>query len=390
MKEKKTNSFSLKGVCIIIFITAIVTSLTTGLIIYNNSKIVLGSASIKDDDALREFLKVYNGLKEDYYEDIDRSKMIDVAIAAMLNYLGEDYSTYMDQYETDNLADRLSGKFDGIGISINNGREIVDVYKDTPAYRSGLQSGDILVMINGSSTEGLTQSQVANLINKNGENELVIQRNEENMTFHVKAEKINTPLTHELIEWENHKIGYIEIESFTNTVGEEFKKSLQDLEEQDMESLMIDMRNNSGGYLKGATEIAKLFLKPGMTMYSLESKEKTEKFEDDTEEHRDYDVAILVNENSASASEVLTAALKDNLNHVFVVGNTTFGKGKVQQTKSLEDGSMVKYTTARWLRPNGSCIDGVGITPDYEIDLEQNEEGIWVDTQFNKALELLS
>jgi len=124
--KMKTNTnipgFPLKWVCIIIFVTAIVTSLTTGLIIYNNSKIVLGSVSIKEDEALREFLRVYNGLDESYYENYNKTEMIDAAIAAMLKYLGEDYSTYMNQQETDDLADHLSGKFKGIGISIIKSR----------------------------------------------------------------------------------------------------------------------------------------------------------------------------------------------------------------------------------------------------------------------------
>ena len=127
MKEP-LKGFPLKWVCIIIFITAIVTSLTTGVIIYNNSKIILGSSSIKDDNALREFLKVYNSLEESYYEDINKNEMIDEAIAAMLKYLGEDYSTYLNKKETENLSNQLSGQFKGIGISITNGREIFKVH----------------------------------------------------------------------------------------------------------------------------------------------------------------------------------------------------------------------------------------------------------------------
>ena len=121
MKSRK--GFSLKSVAIIIIVTAIITSLTTGLIIYNNSKLILGSASLSNDSALKEFLKVYSSLDENYYEDIDKTKMIDAAIAAMLKYLGEDYSTYLNQTETDSLSNKLSGTFKGIGISITNGNE---------------------------------------------------------------------------------------------------------------------------------------------------------------------------------------------------------------------------------------------------------------------------
>lgn len=388
MKEP-LKGFPLKWVCIIIFITAIVTSLTTGVIIYNNSKIILGSSSIKDDNALREFLKVYNSLEESYYEDINKNEMIDEAIAAMLKYLGEDYSTYLNKKETENLSNQLSGQFKGIGISITNGREIFKVHEDTPAKRAGLQDGDIIISINNKSTENLTQAEVANLIDKTNENTIIVSRNDEILTFKVTAEMVNTPLTSQVFEKESGKVGYIMITAFTNTVGEEFKKSLEDLEKQEIKSLIIDMRGNSGGYLKGATEIANIFIEKGKVIYSLEGKEETEKFYDETEEKRDYPIVIIMNESTASASEVLASALKDSYGAIFV-GKISYGKGKVQQTKTLEDGSMVKYTSAKWLRPNGECIDEVGLIPDYDIDLVQNEEGIWIDTQLEKAIELLN
>ncbi len=388
-QNNNSPGFPLKWVCIIIIITAIITSLTTGLIIYNNSKIVLGSASLKEDDALREFLRVYNGLDENYYEDINKTEMVDAAIKAMLDYLGEDYSTYLDQKETDDLADHLSGKFLGIGISITNGREIFKVYENTPAKRAGLQEGDIIISINNKSTENLTQASVANLIDKQKENTICIERNNKEYTYQVKAEMVNTPLTTQLIERADQKIGYIFMEAFTNTVEEEFKRSLEELEQKGMNSLIIDVRGNAGGYLKGATEIASLFLEKGKAIYTLEGKDSKDTTYDQTEEARDFNVVILISESSASASEVLAGALKDSYGAI-LVGTKSYGKGRVQQTKSLEDGSMVKYTTAKWLRPNGECVDKKGIKPDYEIQLVQNEDGTWKDTQLEKALELLS
>lgn len=384
------KGFSLRWVSIIIVITAVVTSLTTGVIIYNNSKIVLGTTSIRDDDALREFLKVYNSLDESYYEDINKTEMIDEAIAAMLKYLGEDYSTYLDKDETNDLSNRLSGKFKGIGISISNNREIVKVYENTPAFSAGLQPGDIILSVNNKTTEGLNQVELSNLIDKINENTILVRRGEEEIIFYVTADVINRPLTTQIIDKETHKIGYIFISAFTNIVGEEFQKALVDLESQGMSRLIIDMRGNSGGYLKGATDIASLFIEKGKKLYSLETKEKTEHFYDETDEKRDYPLIILMDENTASASEVLSAALKDSYENVLFVGKISYGKGKVQQTKTLEDGSMVKYTTARWLRPNGECIDGFGLSPDYEVDLMQNEDGTWVDTQLEKAIELFS
>lgn len=158
-----------------------------------------------------------------------------------------------------------------------------------------------------------------------------------------------------------------------------------------MDSLVIDLRNNTGGYLAQASEIANFFLEEGKIIYSLAEKDTTEEFRDDTSEKRDYPVAIIMNEGTASASEILAAALKDSYHrNVTLVGETSYGKGKVQQTRSLEDGSMVKYTTARWLRPNGDCIDGVGIRPDVEVELLLPSEGEEVvDTQLKEALRIL-
>lgn len=387
MKSRK--GFRLKSVAIIIIVTAIITSLTTGLIIYNNSKLILGSASLSNDSALKEFLKVYSSLDENYYEDIDKTKMIDAAIAAMLKYLGEDYSTYLNQTETDSLSNKLSGTFKGIGISITNGNEIVKVYEDTPASKAGLKENDKIIRINDTDTEGKNQIEVANLIDKTKENTLVISRDGTELTFKVMPEEINTPLTTQVYEKNDKKIGYIYIEAFTEKVGEEFKKSLEDLEQQGITSLIIDVRENTGGYLKGATEIASLFLEKGKNIYSLEGKDGVTTYKDETDEKRDYPIILLINENTASASEVLAAALQDSYG-AKLVGKISYGKGKVQQTKQLEDGSMVKYTSARWLTPEGECIDGFGLAPHYEEDIVQNEDGTYTDNQLNKAIELLS
>jgi len=387
--NKNKNIFGIKSIILIVIISSLITSIATGIILYNNNKILLGNNNVKNDKALQEFLKVYNGLDESYYTDINKTAMIDAAISAMLNYLGEDYSTYLNEDETKNLAEHLSGKYNGIGISIANGNEIMKVHQNTPASKVGLQKGDKIISINGTPTTELTQAEVANLISKTSENTIEIDRNSEILQFVIKAEIINSPLPSDIFNENEHNIGYIQISAFTNTVGEEFSKALGELEKENIESLIIDMRNNSGGYLKGATDIANLFLKKDQVIYSLEGKDSTEKYKDDTEEYRDYRIMILINEGTASASEVLAAALKDSYGAV-LVGETSYGKGKVQQTKKLEDGSMVKYTTARWLRPNGDCIDEIGLEPDYQVPLEKNENGEYIDSQLLKAKELLT
>lgn len=387
--KKESVGFSLKSVGIIIVITAIITSLTTGIIIYNNNKVILGGANWKNDEALQEFLKIYNSLDQDYYEEINKTEMVDSAISAMLDYLGEEYSIYLNQNETNNLSDQLSGKFTGIGVSIGQNNTIVKVYNDTPASRAGMLAGDIIISVNNILADGKSTVEVANLIDKSKENTIVINRNNEEITFNVIPESINEPLTTNIYTKNSNNIGYIYINAFTNTVSEEFKKSLTELENNSINSLIIDLRGNTGGYLKSATDIASIFLEKGKTIYSLESKETTETHYDETNEKKTLPVVVLMDEVTASASEVLAAALKDSYG-AKLVGTISYGKGKVQQTNKLEDGSMVKYTIAKWLRPNGDCIDEVGLEPDYYIELEHTEDGYLIDTQLEKALELLS
>ena len=387
--KKNIQGFSLKSVGIIIVVTAIVTSLTTGLIIYNNNKVILGGANWREDEALQEFLKIYNSLDTEYYEEINKTEMVDAAISAMVDYLGEEYSIYLNENETDNLSDQLSGTFTGVGISIGAENIIVKVYDDTPASKVGMAPGDVITNINGVSTEERTSAEVANLIDKTAENTIIVNRNGNELTFRVTPEVINKPLTTNIFEQNNKRIGYIYIDSFTNTVEEEFSKSLEELEDDGIESLIIDLRGNTGGYLKGATAIAGEFIQKGKVLYSLESKDETKVYYDETSKYRTLPVILLMDETSASASEVLAGALKDSYGAT-IVGTLSYGKGKVQTTNELEDGSMVKYTIARWLRPNGECVDGIGIQPDYEVQLELNEEGYYIDTQLEKAIELLS
>ena len=384
--KKSVKGFEIKHVILIIIITAITTSITTGIILINRNRLLLGNASLMNDHAIEEFMKVYTGLEKNYYGNINKNEMIDAAIKGMLDYLGEDYSTYLNQEETDNLAEELSGQYKGIGISITEGNKVVKVFDNTPAKRAGMEENDLIVNVNGTDTTELSQIEIVNLIDKTKENTIEVERNGIRQTYHITPEKINYPLTRALLD---NNIGYIRIDTFSNTVGEEFKKAYDELEKENMTSLIIDLRSNSGGYLKGASEVASIFIEKGKTIYYLESKEKKEEFKDDTEEKKDIPIIILVNEGTASASEVLAAALKESYGAT-LVGKTTYGKGRVQQTKKLEDGSMVKYTTALWLTPSGECIDEYGIDPDYDVGLEKNEEGIYEDTQLQKAQELLT
>ncbi|MCI8575911.1 MAG: S41 family peptidase [Bacilli bacterium] len=394
---KNKSGFQLKELIIVVVITSILTSLTTGVIMYNNNRITnhVSGSDLNQDENLKEFLKVYASLIGDYYTDFDKKAMLEEAMKAMFNYLGEDYSDYLNKDETDSLASKLNGTYKGIGVQIIDQNIIYKVFADSPAMEVGIQVGDQIVSINGEETTNKTSDEVAALIqNANGDKIILgVLRDGSPIQFEIEVKTLFVPaISYQLVDYNDKKIGYLAISTFSNTVSAQVKGALKDLESQGMNSLVIDLRNNTGGYLAQASEIANMFLEEGKVIYSLAEKDETEAYVDDTSEKRDYPVAIIMNEGTASASEILAAALKDSYhNNVTLVGETSYGKGKVQQTKNLEDGSMVKYTTARWLRPNGDCIDGVGIHPDVLVEIVMPNEGEEViDTQLKEALQILS
>lgn len=392
MKNKK--GFNLLSVIIVICVTSIVSGLTTGVIVTNSYKNNLGLTyeDLVNDESLNEFLEVYSSIINNYYEDVDTSAMIDSAVDGMLDYLGEDYTTYLDQNATSELEERLAGSYQGIGIAIKD-RVIDSITSGTPAAESGLQVGDIITGVNGIDVTTKTNEEISDLIKETKNSvDITVLRGEETLTFNVGIATIPiSAVNYEMLE---NNIGYLQMEIFSATLEEQVTNALKDLESQGMQKLIIDLRNNTGGYLESAEKVASLFLEKGKLIYSLESKDTTAEYYDQTDTHTDYPIVILINGQSASASEILAAALKDSYGAIFV-GEKSYGKGKVQQTYNLSDGSMAKYTSARWLRPNGSCIDGVGLIPDYVANMTYtyDETGVingTIDSQLSKAIEVIS
>lgn len=395
-KESKKPTFKLWEVIVISIISSLIMSLGTGYIVYRN--INNGKQNTSNNKNLQEFVKSYNQILDNYYDNIDEAALVDAAIKGMLNYLGDPYTTYLNESSKSYLTSSLTGTYEGIGVLItkteNDEFEITTVYDDTPAKEAGILPGDKIIKINDESAEGQTSSSLGALIkeSKDPSVKITVKRGEEELTFNVTRKTLYTPAVSSKIIQQNEKnIGYIELTKFSDTAYEQFNKELQKLEASKIDSLIIDVRNNTGGYLNEATKIAELFIEKGKTIYSLENKTKTEVTKDETEEHRTYKVAILMNESSASASEVLASALKYSYNAT-LVGTKSYGKGKVQQTSNLSDGSMIKYTTARWLTPEGNCIDGIGLTPDIENSLPEatEENQVVEDTQLNAATQFLS
>lgn len=387
-EKNRTKGFNLKEVIFIIILTSIISGITTGLILYNQNKLSknITYQDLNQDDNLKEFLTVYASLIDEYYEDVDKKEMLESAIKAMFKYLGEDYSKYMSKNETDELSDKLLGEYKGIGVTLSQDNVILSFIKNSSAITSGLEIGDKIVAINGDTIDSSAEEMVAKYIKDKeiGDKlKITVLRNDVKMDFEVVIKKLYIPTVDAKVL--EDKIGYLKLSTFSGTLKEQVDDYLKDLEKENIESLIIDLRDNTGGYLKSARDVASIFLEKGKLIYSLQEKNETIEFKDETDEKRNYKIVVLMNEASASASEVLIAALKESYGAV-LVGTKTYGKGRVQQTHTLEDGSMVKYTTAKWLTPNNECIDKKGIMPDHLIYNKEEDE---VDYQLDKALELL-
>lgn len=383
---KKTNGFGLFGVIVIMLITAITSSIATGVIMLNNSSQLTGlKTNLSNDEDLKQFVEVYETLLAKYYDDIDKKGMLNAAEEGMLNFLGDKYTTYLEDSEYQDLIDDLSGSYEGIGIKIENNK-IVGVTPDSPAHKAGLLVNDIILKLNSVDVSTMNGTQIGNLIKNDKSTSVTVEisRNGMTLSFNVPKEKlVNQTISYRILE--GTTIGYIAIEKFSENLSTLVGNALKELEGNGMSALVIDVRNNVGGYLSAAEETASLFLEEGKVIYSLQSNNNTYSYKDSTKEKRNYPIAVLINGNSASASEILAAALKDSYNAV-LVGSKSYGKGKVQQVITLESGDSVKYTSAKWLTPNGICIDGIGITPDHVII--NDESG--VDIQLNKAVEVLN
>lgn len=400
---KESPTFNLKETLIMVLLTGIVCTIASGTIVNHKYSTKNGTSynTLLKDENIQEFLDVYATLNDSYYQTVDKKTAIEGAIAGLMSGAGDNYTSYLDKEDADILNDSLNGKYEGIGIAIN-GKEtglIEKVYANSPAKEAGLQPKDRITAINGESIEGKSSSEIAKLIKEspNKKASLTILRNEETFVVEVSIKTLASPVVdYTVLEGNNKKVGYLAISSFSDTLTSQVEAALNELEQAGIESLILDLRNNGGGLLTAAKDTASLFLEKGKAIYGLEGNDKTGKtkfYYDETSTSKNYPIVVLVNGGTASASEILTAALKDSYGAT-TVGTTTYGKGKVQQTKKLSDGSLVKYTTSRWLTPNNECIDEYGISPDYGVEIEyqyDDDKNIvgYTDTQLAKARSLL-
>ena len=357
-----------------------------------------GRNYFKMSKQLDKFYDVYDVLIDNYNGALDENSLIEAAINGMVSSVGDVYTNYSDANDTGSFNEQVNGTYEGIGCTIRgNDKEIaiVDVYKDTPASKAGLKKDDIVKTVDGKDALKLGVDGVANYIKNEatGKIKIDVLRGEEKLSFTLERGKVEIPaVTSKIYEENDKKVGYIDISIFSSVSAKQFSTTLKKLEKENISGLVIDVRDNNGGYLSSVNDIVSTLLPKGNIIYKVEKGRKINVTKDKTTEKREYPIAVITNNNSASASEILAAAIKESYKG-YVVGTKTYGKGTVQQVKQLSDGSMVKYTIENWLTPNGNWINDKGVEPTHEVTLDKKYYETYEDkddNQLQKALSLVS
>ena len=350
------------------------------------------------------FWEVWNSLNAKYVDatKLDKQKMLYGAIEGMVNSVGDPYTVFLEPPISKKFQEEISGAFGGVGIEIgkkNGVATVIAPLKDTPAYRAGIKAGDKITKVDTKPTADLSIEEVVNLIRgkKGTKVILAISRNDEGKTidFELTRDTIRIPT----VKWEllEGNTAYLQVYTFNNNVDSDFEKAAQEILKSQATRLILDLRNNPGGLLDSAINLAGWFLEDNqvVTMEEFRDGSRKEFNSNGNGTLKIYPTIILINSGSASASEILAGALKDNRN-IKLVGEKSFGKGSVQELENFKNGSSLKVTIAKWLTPNGRSITDLGIEPDFEVKLPENpEEGSLElgkpgkDPQLDKAIELL-
>lgn len=355
---------------------------------------ILTNKTVKKIDELMSYIDLY------YNDDYDEEDIRNAIYAGTLEGLGDPYSVYYTADEYKDMQINTSGNYYGIGAALSQDAKtkevtISKVYEGTPAEEAGLKDGDQIIKVND--TESTSKELSALVQEIRGEEgttvHLQVYRASNNKTFEIDVERKNVELPSITSKMLDGGIGYIQISEFQSKTDEQFKSALADLKKQGMKSLIVDVRSNPGGLINAASNILDQILPEGTVVYTEDKYGKREDYTSDSN-CLDCPIAVLVNENSASASEIFAGAIKD-YNYGTLIGTKTFGKGIVQTVFPLEDGDAVKITTAKYYTPKGNYIHGVGIEPDIELTYkysgpEDEAYDMKYDNQVQKAIEVLN
>ena len=333
-----------------------------------------------------------------YLDEIDGQKVEDTMYTGMVAGLEDLYSIYYSKEELESMEESISGAYSGIGATLTQDPDtgelsVVSCFDGTPAQEAGLQPGDVITGWNGKSVEGIELSELVSKIKTDPEEQLTLEIERDGETLEVELTRREVQIPTVEYEMLDNQIGYIRLVEFDEVTADQFKEALEDLENQNMEKLIIDVRNNPGGVLQVVCDMLDQLLPEGLIVYTEDKNGNRKEYTSDEEHQFTKPLAVLANENSASASEIFAGAIQD-YGIGTIVGTTTFGKGIVQRTFYLSDGTGVKLTVAKYYTPKGHDIHKKGITPDVEIELDEelkNQSSISheEDNQLQKAIEVL-
>ena len=324
-----------------------------------------------------------------YVEDKDLDELVDSAISGMLNEL-DPYSSYLSPDEYEEMQIEFDGEFGGIGIVITIREEkltIVSPIKNTPGDKANLQAGDVIKAINGNLTSKMSQDKAVDIMRgKPGTDVTLTISREDTEDFDVEITRANIEVPYVEHSMETDKIGYLSINQFAKDVGYDTQKALKDLKSQGAEALILDLRSNPGGILEESVKVASNFIEDGKVV-TVKSRTKDDEVFNTVSDIGaiDLPMIVLINQGSASASEIVAGAIAD-YNRGILLGMKTFGKGTVQTVIPMGDGSALRLTTARYYTPNGTFIHEEGIEPNVEVEFDLESEE---DKQLQNAIDLL-
>ncbi len=396
--DNQHKGFSFKALALILIITNLCTFLLTGVgIIHLPNHVTVAVDDRETVDGIKKLSLLQRQLKRTYYKDLDTTTLMDGALRGLFAATEDPYTEYLNQADFKNLMDATTGEFEGVGIMVTENKsgqiEVIVPIKGSPAAQAGMLSKDIIVKVDGEDITGKgLQNAVDKMRGKSGTAvTLEVLRENENLTFDIVREAIVSKTVESKMIGD---IGYIELNQFNEKSTEEFQTALEDLKSQNMQALVVDLRNNGGGLLDVCVEIVDLFIDEGIAVYTEDKAGNRTDYETETGKLWEGPMTVLVNENTASASEIFAGAMQD-YQRAQVVGVQTFGKGVVQDVFPLRDQSGYKVTVAQYFTPEGRNIDKKGIEPDITVELPENVKNELMipeeeDTQLQKALEIMA
>ena len=394
--EKEMKSFKTKWIFLTILIAIFTAVLASDFTLYYYGMTSLNKEETAQNaeenieaisDTLKNFRKVIDQI---YIGDIDEQKIMDETIRGYVNGLDDEYSEYMTADEWEEYQAAALGNYVGIGIYMsvdkNDNVVVVEPIKGTPAEAAGLKSGDVIVYVDDESVIGVDSDIVSSKIK--GEEgtkvKITVLRGTEYIDFEIERKAIK--VYHVETEMLENNIGYISLIAFDEGCAEEFKSAYLDLKAKGAKKIILDLRNNTGGLVVECLEIADMILPKGnIELITVDAQDNREISESKNDPIVEGEMVVLINEYSASASEILVAALKEN-DRAEVVGKTSYGKGVIQSVLELNDGSVLKLTVSEYFTPKENKINKIGVEPDHEVELDIEN---MVDTQLNKAIEIL-